>query len=407
MPVYQAYSPDERRQIVTVSIQDLLPRKTSGAFLLGGNMDHIDFMRNALSLAKKGMGFVSPNPMVGAVIVKDGKIIGSGWHMKYGELHAERNAFAQCDLQNTDCTGADLYVTLEPCCHYGKTPPCTEAIIEHGIKRVFIGSPDPNPLVAGKGVQILREHGIEVTEGILKDECDALNRIFFHYITTGLPYVTMKYAMTLDGKISCHTGESKWITGTESRRDVHVQRLRHSGIMVGVGTVLSDDPMLNCRLENGKDPIRIICDSSLRTPIHSNIVRTAGDIPTIIATISGDSARIHEYEAHGCRIIRTSEKNGRVDLRELMTVLGREKIDSILLEGGAEMNWSALESGIVSSVIAYISPKIFGGTNAKSPVGGSGVPHPDAAFMLENSRVIRLGDDFLIESRVKNVYGNS
>ena len=252
--------------------------------------------------------------------------------MKYGELHAERNAFAQCDLQNTDCTGADLYVTLEPCCHYGKTPPCTEAIIEHGIKRVFIGSPDPNPLVAGNGVRILREHGIEVTEGILREECDALNRIFFHYITTGLPYVTMKYAMTLDGKIACYTGESKWITGAEARNDVHVQRLRHSGIMVGVGTVLSDDPMLNCRLENGRDPIRIICDSALRTPLHSNIVTTARDIPTIIATISSDSARIHEYESYGCRIIKTSEENGRVDLRELMTVLGREKIDSILLE---------------------------------------------------------------------------
>lgn len=407
MPVYQAQSPDERRQIVTVSIQDLLPRKISGAFLSGGTMEHIDFMRKALSLAEKGKGFVSPNPMVGAVIVKNGRIIGSGWHMKYGGLHAERNAFAQCDLQNIDCTGADLYVTLEPCCHYGKTPPCTEAIIEHGIRRVFIGSPDPNPLVAGKGVKILREHGIEVTEGILRDECDALNRIFFHYITTGLPYVTMKYAMTLDGKIACYTGESKWITGTEARRDVQVQRLRHSAIMVGVGTVLSDDPMLNCRLENGRDPIRIICDSSLRTPIQSNIVRTAKDIPTVIATISADSERIYEYESHGCRIIKTSEKNGKVDLRELMTILGREKIDSVLLEGGAELNWSALESGIVSGVLAYISPKIFGGTNAKSPVGGAGVPHPDNAFMPEIISVTRLGEDLLIESRVKNVYRNS
>lgn len=369
-------------------------------------MEHIDFMRTALSLAEKGMGFVSPNPMVGAVIVKDGRMIGSGWHMKYGELHAERNAFAQCDSQNIDCSGADLYVTLEPCCHYGKTPPCTEAIIEHGIKRVFVGSSDPNPLVAGKGTQILREHGIEVTEDILKEECDALNRIFFHYITTGLPYVTMKYAMTMDGKIACHTGESKWITGSEARRNVQFQRLRHSGIMVGVGTVLSDDPMLNCRLKNGRDPVRIICDSSLRTPMDSNIVQTAGNIPTIIATISGDSARIHKYESRGCRIIRTSEKNGRVDLRELMTILGNEKIDSILLEGGAEMNWSALEAGIVSSVLTYISPKLFGGSDAKSPVGGSGVPHPDAAFMLENGAITRLGEDILIESRVKNVYGN-
>ena len=369
-------------------------------------MNHNDFMRKALSLAEKGMGFVSPNPMVGAVIVRDGMIIGSGWHRKYGELHAERNAFADCDSRNIDCNGADMYVTLEPCCHYGKTPPCTEAIIEHGIKRVFIGSSDPNPLVAGKGAKILREHGIEVYEGILKEECDGLNQIFFHYITTGLPYVTMKYAMTIDGKIACYTGESKWITGEESRHDVQKQRLRHSAIMVGVGTVIADNPMLNCRLENGRDPIRIICDSSLRTHLDSNIVRTAREIPTIIATVSADEKRIREYEDRGCRIIRTSPQNEKVDLRELMRILGNEKIDSILLEGGAEMNWSALDLGIVSSVLTYISPKIFGGRDAKSPVSGTGIPHPDGAFMLEKSKVTCIGDDILIESRVKNVHRN-
>lgn len=370
-------------------------------------MNHNDFMKKALSLAEKGMGFVSPNPMVGAVIVREGIIIGSGWHRKYGELHAERNAFADCDSRNIDCNGADMYVTLEPCCHYGKTPPCTEAIIEHGIKRVFIGSSDPNPLVAGKGAKILREHGIEVYEGILREECDELNRIFFHFITTGLPYVTMKYAMTIDGKIACYTGESKWITSEESRHDVQIQRLRHSAIMVGVGTVLADDPMLNCRLENGRDPIRIICDSTLRTPLESNIVCTAESIPTIIATISEDEKCIREYEERGCRILKTSSENGKVNLRELMTALGKEKIDSILLEGGAEMNWSALESGIVSSVLTYISPKIFGGKDAKSPVSGTGIPQPDGAFMLEKSSITYIGDDILIESRVKNVYGNS
>ena len=190
-------------------------------------MNHNDFMKKALSLAEKGMGFVSPNPMVGAVIVRDGIIIGSGWHRKYGELHAERNAFADCDSRNIDCNGADMYVTLEPCCHYGKTPPCTEAIIEHGIKRVFIGSPDPNPLVAGKGAKILREHGIEVYEGILREECDELNRIFFHFITTGLPYVTMKYAMTIDGK-------SLAILGNQNGLPVrnHVMMFRYSGFVI-------------------------------------------------------------------------------------------------------------------------------------------------------------------------------
>ena len=201
-------------------------------------MSHEEFMHAALLLARRGMGFTSPNPMVGAVIVKKGEIIGSGYHKRYGDLHAERCAFADCEAKGIDCKGADMYVTLEPCCHHGKQPPCTDAVIAHGIKRVFIGSSDPNPLVAGKGTQILRDNGIEVTEGILKEECDALNEIFFHYITTGLPFVTMKYAMTLDGKIACYTGESKWITGEAARAHVQHERLHHSAVMVGVGTVL-------------------------------------------------------------------------------------------------------------------------------------------------------------------------
>lgn len=370
-------------------------------------MTDAEFMREALSLAKKGMGFVSPNPMVGAVIVRDGEIIGKGWHRQYGGLHAERNAFADCDSRGIDCSGADMYVTLEPCCHYGKTPPCTEAVIEHGIRRVFIGSPDPNPLVAGKGVEILRSHGIEVIEDVLREECDALNEIFLHYITTGLPFVTMKYAMTMDGKIACFTGESKWITAEAARDHVQHERLRHSAIMVGVGTVLADDPMLTCRLENGRDPIRIVCDSNLRTPLSSNIVQTSKEIPTMIATASEDNAKIQEYISHGCRIIKTAPKDGRVDLRELMAILGKEKIDSVLLEGGAELNWSALKSGIVSKVQAYIAPKLFGGVSAKSPIGGEGIPHPADAFMLGDSNIVRIGEDILIESRLKNVYGNN
>ncbi|MCD7810918.1 MAG: bifunctional diaminohydroxyphosphoribosylaminopyrimidine deaminase/5-amino-6-(5-phosphoribosylamino)uracil reductase RibD [Ruminococcus sp.] len=367
-------------------------------------MTDIDYMKEALELAKKGMGFVSPNPMVGAVIVKDNRIIGRGWHKKYGDLHAERNAFADCA---GDCTGASLYVTLEPCCHYGKTPPCTEAVISHNIRRVIIGSFDPNPLVSGKGTAILRSHGIEVTEGVLKDECDELNEIFFHYITTGLPFVTMKYAMTMDGKIAAYTGKSKWITGEESRGRVQRDRLRHTAIMVGVGTVLADNPMLTCRLENGRNPVRIICDTHLRMPLESNIVQTAGEIPTIIATCSEDSDRISEYEAHGCRIIKTGTSDGHVDLRELMELLGSEKIDSILLEGGGELNWSALKSGIVTKVQAYIAPEILGGVGAKSPVAGLGADSPDSAFMLTDSRITKIGSDFLIESRVKNVHRNS
>lgn len=369
-------------------------------------MTHEEFMLEALELAQKGMGFTSPNPMVGAVIVRNGEIIGSGYHKKYGDLHAERSAFAYCNENGIDCTGADMYVTLEPCCHHGKQPPCTDAIIAHGIKRVFVGSSDPNPIVAGKGTQILREHGIDVTEGILKDECDALNEIFFHYITTGLPFVTLKYAMTLDGKIACYTGQSKWITGEAAREQVQIERLRHSAIMIGVGTVLADNPMLTCRLENSRNPIRIICDSALRTPYECNIVRTAKEVPTIIATVSDDEASAEKFREAGCRVIKTSPSEDRVDLKELMKILGSEKIDSILLEGGGELNWSALSNGIVSKIQAYIAPKIFGG-NGKSPVGGEGVPFPSAAIMLEKGNIVRIGDDILIESRLKNVYGNN
>lgn len=367
-------------------------------------MTHNEYMTRAIELAKRGMGFTSPNPMVGAVIVKNGEIIGEGWHKKCGGLHAERNAFADADSRSIDCSGADMYVTLEPCCHYGKTPPCTEAIIEHKIGRVFVGSSDPNPLVAGKGVQMLRDHGIEVTEGVMQADCDAVNKIFFHFITTKLPYVTMKYAMTMDGKIACYTGESKWITGEPARESVQRERLRHSAIMVGVGTVLADDPMLTCRIEGGRDPIRIICDSRLRTPLDSNIVKTADKVPTIIAYCDGDPS---DYEKHGCTMMKIGAKDGHVDLRELMDRLGERQIDSILLEGGGELNWSALEAETVSRVLTYIAPKIFGGRDAKSPVSGVGASAPDKSFRLKTSNILRIGDDYLIESSVEYVHGNS
>lgn len=367
-------------------------------------MTDSEYMHEALRLAEKGMGFVNPNPMVGAVIVKDGRIIGKGWHRQYGGLHAERNAFADC---TEDCTGASLYVTLEPCCHHGKTPPCTEAVIEHGIGRVIIGSADPNPLVAGKGVKILREHGIEVTEGVLKEECDSLNEIFMHYITANTPFVTMKYAMTMDGKIACYTGESKWITGEAARRQVQLDRLRHSAIMVGVGTVIADDPMLTCRTENGRNPVRIICDTHLRIPEECNIVKTAKEIPTIIAVCDAEPKKAERLAGAGCKILTVGEADGHTDLRQLMKIAVERKIDSILIEGGGELNWSALQAGIVSKVQTYIAPKLFGGAAAKSPLSGQGVPSPDKAFMLTDSRVRRLGEDFLIESRVKNVHGNN
>ncbi len=356
------------------------------------------YMKMALELAQKGMGFTAPNPMVGAVIVKNGRIIGQGYHRKYGELHAEREALAVC---TEEPKGASIYVTLEPCCHYGKQPPCVNAILEAGIRRVIIGSSDPNPLVAGKGIRILKDHGIEVTENILKEESDKLNEAFFYYIQNKKPYVVMKYAMTMDGKIAAYTGESKWVTGEAARIHVQEQRLKYTGIMVGVGTVLADDPMLTCRLENSRNPVRIICDSHLRTPLTSKIVRTAETIPTILASSSKDQQKIKNYEELGCQVLYVPEKNGHIDLNRLMELLGAAKIDSILLEGGGSLNWSALECGIVQKVQTYIAPKLFGGEEAKTPVEGKGFPDPASAVLLKNSEITRLGDDLLIESEVK------
>lgn len=352
-------------------------------------------MRMAVELAKCGTGFVNPNPLVGAVIVKNGRIIGCGYHQRYGQLHAERNAFASC---TESAEGADMYVTLEPCCHYGKTPPCTEAVIENKIRRVFIGSSDPNPRVAGKGAAILREHGIEVTEGVLKEECDALNDIFFHYITKGTPYVILKYAMTADGKIATCTGASKWITSEASRENVQYTRKRTAAVMVGSGTVLADDPQLTCRLEEPGNHSRIICDSRLRIPADCNIMKTASDIPTYIATVSEDTEKIKSLEALGAHVIKTAPSEGRVNLNELMRILASEEhIDSILLEGGAELAYSALKSRIVNRIQVYIAPKIFGGTLARSAVGGEGVLTPDEAFRLSDPVISKTGEDILIE----------
>lgn len=354
------------------------------------------YMQLALDEAVKGMGFTTPNPMVGAVIVKDGRIISRDYHHKCGEFHAERNAVNNC---TEDMHGAEMYVTLEPCCHYGKTPPCTQAIIESGIKKVFIGSDDPNPLVAGKGTEILKAHGIEVETGILKEECDKINEVFFHYITHKTPFVVMKYAMTADGKIACYTGKSKWITGETARENVHKDRLKYSAVMVGINTVLVDDPMLTCRIPNGRNPVRIICDSRLKTPIDFNIVKTAKEIPTIIACLDeAENGKI--YEESGVKLLRISEKNGHISLKELMKRLGEMQIDSILLEGGSQLNYSALQEGIVNKVQAYIAPKIFGGKNAPSPVGGIGVGSPEECFMLKNPVLKRFENDFMIEWEV-------
>lgn len=360
-------------------------------------MDDKAYMKQALALAERGRGRTSPNPMVGAVIVKDGRVIGEGWHERYGDLHAERNALAHA---TEDVHGATMYVTLEPCCHYGKQPPCTDAIIASGIARVVIGSADPNPLVAGKGVAILQAHGIAVTENVLREECDALNEVFLHYIRAKQPFVIMKAAMTMDGKIATRTGASRWVTGEVARAHGHCLRDRCRAIMVGVGTVLADDPRLTCRIEGGHDPLRIVCDTHLRTPLEATLVQTAREVPTLIATCDTDAARRADFEATGCQVWVLPEHEGHVDLQALMTRLGEEGIDSVLLEGGGTLNWAALEAGIVQKLYCYIAPKLFGGRDAKTPVEGVGVALPQEAAQLRVQRVTMVGEDVLIESEV-------
>ena len=371
-------------------------------------MNSRDYMLRAIELAKLGRGFTAPNPMVGAVIVKDGRIIGEGYHKKCGELHAERNAFASL-TESAD--GAEMYVTLEPCCHYGRTPPCTEAIIEHKISRVYIGSRDPNPLVSGKGAKMLRERGIEVIEDYLLDECDELNPVFFHYITTGKPYVVMKYAMTLDGKIAAYTGKSQWITGKTAREHVHAMRGTYSAVLAGIGTVLADDPMLNCRLENAHQPLRVIADSTLKIPLDSRLCRSARDYPLLIACTSCDAQKKAAVEATGAEVVILPEKDGHTDLNALMEYLAKRQISSVLIEGGGELNFSALKSGIVDHVCAYIAPKLLGGRTAQSPVGGLGADSPDNAAQLKNRKITQLGDDILLEYDLErsmlNVHGNN
>ena len=356
-----------------------------------------DYMRIAINEALKGEGWTNPNPMVGAVIVKGGKIIGKDYHHKCGEYHAERNAILNC---KEDMRGAELYVTLEPCCHYGKTPPCTEIIIENGIRKVYVGSMDKNPLVVGKGVEMLRAHGIEVVTGVLEEECRSMNQVFFHYMASGTPYVVMKYAMTADGKIATVTGASKWITGEASRGRVQRSRHKYMGIMVGLGTVLADDPSLTCRIEGGRNPIRIVCDTHLRTPFDSQVVQTAKNVRTIIATCSADQRQISAFEDMGCQVVVTGDYEGHVDLRELMKRLGDMGIDSILLEGGGSLNASAMAQGIVQKVESYIAPKLFGGDLAKSPIAGEGVLEPDLAYLLKNPKISRIEEDILIEWEV-------
>lgn len=357
------------------------------------------WMRRALDLSMKAEGYVNPNPLVGAVIVKEGKVIGEGYHKKYGELHAERNAFNSTD---EDVAGATMYVTLEPCSHYGKNPPCADLIVEKKIGKVVVGILDPNSLVAGRGIKKLKDAGIEVKVGVLERECKKVNEVFLKYITTKEPFVLMKNAMSLDGKIATYLGESKWISNEKSRERVQMLRNKYAAIMVGINTVIKDNPELTCRLEGGVSPIRVIVDSKLRIPIESKIVQTSKNVKTIVATTSNcNKDKKAKLEKSGVEVILIEEREDKVDLKKLMKVLGQKEIDSILLEGGGELNFSALKAGIVDKVETYIAPKLIGGKEAKTPVEGKGIDNLSDAYQLENIETTIIDGDILIEGYVK------
>ena len=374
------------------------------------------YMERAIELASRGIGAVNPNPLVGAVIVKDDCIMGEGYHAKYGELHAERQAIADAIKRGNNIYGAEMYVTLEPCSHTGKQPPCTEAIIDAGIKRVYVGSNDPNPLVSGNGIWALRQAGVEVVTGCMKEQCDKMNYVFFHFITKKIPYVIYKYAMTMDGKICTETGESQWISNESSRNMVQAYRNEFSAIMVGIGTVLSDDPSLLCHLndqendqENNQDnesedrhlyrnPIRIILDSELRIPLDSKVVQTADKARTYIASLAENEKKnrekIRELKNMGIgTLLIPADENGKVGLDKLMLQLGKMNIDGVLLEGGGTLAWSMISKGYVNEVRTFIAPKVFGGTNAKTPVAGEGIKSIDMAKYFELKELENIDGD--------------
>lgn len=358
-------------------------------------------MKKCLRLAVKGKGKTAPNPMVGALLVHENKIIGKGYHKKAGLPHAEIEAILST---GTKAGGSRLYVNLEPCSHFGRTPPCSEAIIKGGIKEVVIGMIDPNPLVAGRGIKKLKMAGIKVTHGIMEKDCRKINEPFIKYITMKLPYVTMKVASSLDGKISTITGESRWITGDQARRHVHTIRNEVDAVMVGINTVLRDDPLLTTRLNGEKDlkhPARVILDSRLKIPLKAKLIQQRNGQKTIIATTSmAQKKKITTLKNMGIVVLKIKEKNARVDMNDLIAKLGKMEISNIMIEGGAEVNASALQSGIVDKVIFFIAPIIIGGAKAASSIMGNGIRFLKDAIPIKETVVKKVGNDFMLEGYI-------
>lgn len=357
------------------------------------------YMRRALEIARYAEGRTSPNPLVGAVVVNHGRIVGMGWHRKAGTEHAEIHALRQAGQL---AQGAEIYVTLEPCSHYGRTPPCSQALIDAGVKKVVVAMKDPNPLVAGNGLAMLKSAGIEVIEGILGNEAAVLNEVFLKWITEKMPFTVLKTAMTLDGKIAAYTGASKWITNEVSRRYVHKLRDKYDGILVGIGTVLADNPSLTTRLADGegKNPIRIIVDSKGRTPLNARVLTDNMAQSIIAVTEEAPQENIRALEAQGAVVLIVNER-GHVDLRKLFAMLAGKNITSLLIEGGAEINYSLVQARLIDKVHAFIAPKLLGGRTALSPVGGQGAAELDNALQLYDITAENLAGDILITGYAK------
>ncbi len=349
------------------------------------------FMREALRIARNAEGRTSPNPLVGCVIVREGKIVAEGWHRKAGTPHAEVHAL---NMAGDLAKGATLYVTLEPCSHFGRTPPCANKIVESGVAKVVVAMKDPNPKVAGRGIEILKSAGIEVKVGVLEDDAKKLNEVFLKWITKKMPFVTAKFACSLDGKIATSTGKSQWISCAESRNFSHKLRDINDAIMVGVGTVLADNPSLTTRIEGGKNPVRVIVDSLAKTPLNFNVVSDNLAKTIFAVTENAPTEKINALKNSGCEILICGKN--QVDLKILMQKLAEMEITSVLVEGGGILHFSMLQNKLVDKIFTFIAPKIIGGENAKTAVEGAGFANLQDAVQLKNISTEKIGDDILI-----------
>jgi len=357
-------------------------------------MDDEKWMKRALRLAEAGRGRTSPNPVVGAVLVKRGEVVGEGYHAKIGEAHAEIVALRQAGEK---ARGAVLYLNLEPCTHYGKTPPCVPQVIKAGLKRAVIGMEDPNPLVNGKGIELLRKSGLDVKLGVLGKECQRLNEAFCKYIVKREPFVVLKVAATLDGKIATRNGDSKWISGEAARRFVHRLRDQVDGVLVGIGTVLKDDPLLTARMKEGREPYRIVLDSRLKIPEEAKVFEHSPSEVILATTGSAPHEKIERLEKRGVRVLIVDSKEGRVDLRSCLSKLGEIGMMNLLVEGGSQVNGSFLDEGLIDKFLLFLSPRWVGDPQALGIFGGRGVSTLKEAIGLKEIKTKRIGEDIFVE----------